>query len=279
MKLHRVIPVVIAGLVLCCEPTHAIVSSVVLAQPIAQGAFTDGAGDQVSKLVTTPKAIYALGTVEGAPTDWISQPSLGGSDGFIASFSYTGQLNWSLRLGTAKDDIATAGIISKTGDIWLAGVSAPQSELTELTIWRISQSGKLLDSFHTTAPGIIYPHSMSEGPSGLSISGVDFAVTLSMSGNFGAMTKTTFKELAHPTTFVGSTYSWKKYTGRGPVLGVPTFKPKSAKTLYYKYLNSTKSVKAAYEVSTPPALIAYQKNVGLILLSEVESGFSLTVLK
>ena len=279
MTTKRVLTLAVIGLLLVNQPAHALVTSITKANPIAQGGFTDGAGDQVSALLSTTKAIFAVGTVEGASTELLNQNPLGGSDGFISAFSLTGALSWSLRLGSDRDDIATAALISKAGDIWVAGVSAPNSELNELTIWQISTSGTLVNTFHTSAPSIIYPHAISESSSGYLIAGNDFSVSISKSGKFSAFKSAVFKSPKAPTKFVGSKYSWNTYTGRGPVAGVPTFKPKSAQVLYYKYLNTTKKVQAAFQIPTPALLTKYQRDFGVILLSETENGFALYLLK
>ncbi len=49
---------------------------------------------------------------------------LGGSDGFISALDIHGTHLWNLRLGTAGDDVATAGYIDAQGNIWIAGASA-----------------------------------------------------------------------------------------------------------------------------------------------------------
>ena len=270
---------VVAIALLLPQSAHGLVSTVTNPVPIAVGSFTDGAGDQVSALASSSQEIYAAGTVEGANTDWIRQDPLGGSDGFICAFTLTGKLDWSLRLGGTGDEIATAATVSAGGDIWIAGVSAPHSELTELTVWQVSAAGTLMNTFHTAAPGIIYPHAITESKSNLLIRGMDFSVTLSKLGAFSSFKTFNYVNPAQLVKFVGSKYSWNIYTGRGPVLGVPTFKPKKVATLYYKYLNSTKSVRAAYSIPEKPLLVRYQKDVGVILLTERESGFAFFLLK
>ena len=266
-------------LALSPQPARALVSTVTIAKPIAQGSFTDGAGDQVSALTSNTQEIFAVGTVEGANADWLQADPLGGSDGFIAAMKYSGNIDWSLRLGTARDDIATAVTVGTQGDIWVAGVSAPSSELTELTVWQISAAGLLLNAFHTTAPGIIYPHSIIETAGNFLIQGMDFSVSMKKSGAFGAFKSLTYVAPAQPNRYIGSKYSWNIYSGLGPVGGVPTFKPKRATTLYYKYLNATKSVKAAYQLPELPILLRYQKDIGLILVSESDGGFAFYLLK
>ena len=268
-----------AILLLLPSSAHALVSTIINAAPIAQGSFTDGAGDQVSALTSNTHDILAVGTAEGANSDWLHQEPLGGSDGFIAALNYSGKLDWSLRLGGANDDIATAATLSASGDIWVAGVSAPQSELTELTIWQIAATGTLINTFHTSAPTIIYPHSITEVGGNFLVQGMDFSITLKKSGTFTSLKKITFSAPKPAAKYAGSKYSWNIYTGRGPVAGIPTFKPKRSSTLYYKYLNTTKSVRAAYQIAENPLLLRYQKDFGIILVSESESGFSFYLLK
>ena len=260
---------------------QAKVSSITRAQPIAQGHFSDGVGDQVSALLSDTKGFIAVGTVEGAPGDWLPNEPHGGSDGFLTHLSLAGLPTWSLRLGSAADEIATAATIAKSGEIWVAGVSAVQNELSLLTIWEISASGALLNTFQAQAPSIIYPHSIVESGSGFKIAGDDFTTSITPTGTFSPFKSAIFTpiKVAKLLSFKGTTYSWRIYTGKGPLIGIPTFHPKVAQTIYYKVLNSNTTVKAAYQISPAPLFAQYQKDIGIALISERAAGFSLSLLK
>lgn len=268
-------------LLLAPSTAQAKVSSITIAKPIAEGRFSDGAGDQVSALLSDARGPIVIGTVEGAPAEWLSAAKLGGTDGFITHFSFAGLPTWSLRLGTTTDDIATAAVVAKSGEIWVVGSTAPARELNTLIVWEISATGALLNTFQTSATGVIYPHSIVESASGFTIAGEDFNTTITSAGVFSPLKIVTYKAAtpAKLLSFKGTTYSWRIYTGKGPLIGIPTFKPKSAQTIYYKVLNSNTTVKAAYQLSPAPLFARYQLNVGIALISESANGFALSLLK
>jgi len=260
---------------------QAKVSSITRAQPLVQGRFSDGAGDQVSALLSDANGFIAVGTVEGAPGDWLPNPALGGTDGFLTHFSFAGLPTWTMRLGSASDEIATAATIAKSGEIWVVGASATQNELTSLTVWEISAVGALLNTFQLQTPSIIYPHSIAESGAGFTITGDDFTTAISASGTFAPLkrAKPSPAKVTKLISFKGTTYSWRIYTGKGPLIGIPTFHPKVAQTIYYKVLNSNTTVKVAYQTATPPLFARYQKDIGIALISESNAGFALSLLK
>jgi len=66
------------------------------------------ANDQVREVLVKNNNIFLAGTTESISSNWIPGQLNGLSDGFITSYSTSGVQNWSLRLGSETNEIATA---------------------------------------------------------------------------------------------------------------------------------------------------------------------------
>jgi hypothetical protein len=170
------------------------VIKVLPAKPLIVATLAAGADDEISAAVTTSGSLIIAGTVTGTSGDWVTTPSLGGSDGFIASISFSGVRNWDLRLGGATDEIASALVRDKSGNYWVVGSAAksiittdsptpaPSSSptailnpdgvvvdplpaasptLDQLVVWKVSRTGALLATYSIAAPGTIFPQSLA----------------------------------------------------------------------------------------------------------------------
>jgi len=127
-----------------------------------------------------------------------------------------GQVLWQREIESGVDEIAMAGAVDSTGNIWIAGSSAPivatetstaaisaenpdgvtvepipdfRGDMNLLTLWKISPNGDLLATYTSaqSAPALI--NSISLNSTGISIVGEllerPFIVSASTSGEFG----------------------------------------------------------------------------------------------
>lgn len=273
--------------------------------------------DNISQLLTTSQSVYFVGTLETSTTTLVTQPSLGGaSDGFICSYNWQGVSNWSLRLGGASDDIASAEIQDQLGNVWVAGASTIPTQsptpyptptnvynpghisvspapvmatgLRRLMLWKISPAGTLLGTYSTDFVNVILPQSISLKKNDLVIagfsndpSGSQFQVVVSPQGVFSKTKFTSAKESAHRSITVvkSMSYLWQSYETDRPVAGIPAFKPRTLTSILIKSSNKTGKVEDLYEL--PGALISfnYQKSVGIVLLTQSESDYGINFIK
>lgn len=172
------------------------VTKVLPAKPIIVASLSASNEDEISSALTSSTSLIVAGTVAGALGDWVTTPSLGGTDGFIASISYTGVRNWDLRLGGTGDEIATSVLKDSSGNYWVLGsaskpaipndsptpTSTPSPVLNpvlnpdgvvvdpvptspesfdQLTVWKVSRMGSLLATYTFAAPGVIFPRTLT----------------------------------------------------------------------------------------------------------------------
>ena len=81
------------------------------------------ANDQVRDVLLKNNNIFLTGTTESINSIWIPGQLNGSSDGFVTSYSTSGVQNWSLRLGSEGNEIATALTADQDGSIWVVGAS------------------------------------------------------------------------------------------------------------------------------------------------------------
>lgn len=88
--------------------------------------------DDIAQITSAGSSWVIIGNVEkqtipASPLLPI-EPSLGGSDGYLALLDSSLHLVWSHRFGTPNDDIATAVVRDSTGVIWGVGVTTKPAE-------------------------------------------------------------------------------------------------------------------------------------------------------
>ncbi|MEY2743484.1 MAG: hypothetical protein RL310_393, partial [Actinomycetota bacterium] len=142
------------------------------------------ANDQIREVLVENNNIFLAGTTESISSIWIPGQLSGLSDGFITSYSRSGVQNWSLRLGSEANEIATALTADQDGSIWVVGASntyssqatpvnppnvlnpdnvpitpAPQTPtpINKIRIWQVSNTGNLLNSFEFLSENIVNP--------------------------------------------------------------------------------------------------------------------------
>jgi hypothetical protein len=120
------ISLIFALLFLVTPPVNA--ASITAIKPIVDLAYSGN--EQVSDLLLTANSIVLIGTTEAASSSWISGNLGGTSDGFISSYSNTGTLISSTRLGMAANEIATAAALDIDGSVWVVGASSALNTTT-----------------------------------------------------------------------------------------------------------------------------------------------------
>ena len=253
-----------------------------------------------------------------ATSAWVTSKSLGGTDGFIAALDAAGNHLWETRLGTAQDDIATAMALDKQGNYWVVGstqgaatpipattptpntaptinpdgvkvipVAPPAPGLTRLVLWNISATGQLLNTFTYDAAGVIFPQSIASTATGASISGRLISsnnlqgFTITFDGTKFS-TPTLFSQrvtsVAFNRTFAITHGSIKSYIAMGSIPGIPSWKSKAAVPVVIQY-SKTKTVVAANYLHGTVVDMQYQRNIGVVAITNQAGGYGLYVLQ
>ena len=282
-------------------------------KPILSTTLSGASGDDIASVTSTANAIVVVGTVEGPGGGWVASPALGSSDGYIAAIDLTGHRIWDLRLGTVLDDIATAVTQDSAGNYWVVGAStvplpatspspAPtatianpdgvlvdpvppiQTALTRLELWSISPVGELISTYSLDTSWSTHPQSITFDGAKLAIAGEiaaaskikHFAVNFTLGGNFGLLVQSLWRQSISSLNESVGTSTWKSLISSGPILGIPTWKPKTPTQVLLRYAKSGKLTDARFFVGTPLAL-HWQKEIGLILMSARNGRFGLTI--
>jgi hypothetical protein len=271
-------------------------------------------GDQLSEVLTNSSGTFLIGTIETSTSTLVTSPTLGGSsDGYISALSYTGQQLWNLRLGTALDDVATAGCIDSLGNIWVAGATAipaspvtpaplvpntvnpsqiqvapvapPTSGLKRLVVWEISSSGSLLNTYTSDSTDVLLPSSITYKLKKIVVSGVSnssttnaFESTVSTSGLSQIKL---IKQKTFPTTAVtilkSSLYGWQSFATTKSIPGISGFKPKGLTSVLIK--SSLKGgITELFTYSGKLVSLKYQPGFGLVLANNDQGTYNLLFL-
>ena len=257
--------------------------------PTVSTNFTGG--DEISQLLISPTNILLFGTIETTSSQLVTSSPLGGSDGFISALTPQGGRAWELRLGTAGDDVATAGCLDTQGNIWVTGAStnpaSPLSGLTRLTVWEVSSAGALLNTYTKDLPDVDIPTSIAIKGSNFILQGVSarsgfptFALTVSPVGAIGPVKNITTKPAQSAQNFYVSSaaYGWQSFTSTKPVKGVLGLGSPQGINYLLKSSLKDKVLKAAYSVQGTPLSLQYQPSVGVVLLTQGAGSYFLTIL-
>lgn len=279
--------------------TGAIAATKTPAPPIAISSLTPNlvanfvGGDQISQLITSPSAIYLVGTVESLSFPVVTGAQLGGSDGFITSLNSQGSKIWDLRLGGTGDDVATSGSVDTNGNIWVVGASAQPSTpgtsssgLNRLTVWEISAAGVLLNTFSKDLMVVAVPTSIAANGLNYLIRGLSsakgqptFSLTLTSLGQFGEI-KTSSLPASNPATIfsaVSSAYTWQSLVTNSAIKGVTGLPAHQSTPILSKSSLKDKSLKGVYSVQGVPQALQYQAGLGVVLLSQNSTSYFVTV--
>ena len=250
-------------------------------------------GDQVSALLTSPSAIYLVGTAETNTSQLLTFAPLGGSDGYIIALNSNGSHSWDLRLGTSGDDIASTGYVDITGNIWVAGASAvatsaaPAAGLNRLTVWEISPAGLLLNTFTKDLTDVDIPTSITLKGANFIVQGVSSRVgaptfTLSMTplGKLGSVKNSPTKPIVSSQIFsaTSAAYGWLSYVSPKPIGGVLGMPLHQSTTVLIKSSLKDRSLKGIYSVQGAPISLTYQSGIGVVELTSLSGSYLLTVI-
>ncbi len=182
-----------------------------------------GASDLISDITLSKSEIVVAGTIRSDSQQSLLTGialALGGSDGFIASFSPSGELKWNTQLGTNYDDVTTSLITASDGTYWVLTASegslaiAPSEipadtlnidsittkiedsrslGLVVIGLWNISHMGEILNSYTFRNQEAIYPRQLLLTSKNIFIVGdvafnygrKGFLLPFSLSGEFG----------------------------------------------------------------------------------------------
>ena len=192
----------------------ALISLSLLFATPADAAQKRVAVKKIEKIATTPGA--ELLVANGASIITISSVDSTTSDIALNAIDISGAALWSKVIDAGVDEIAMAASRDNTGNLWIAGFSAPpaqeesatataaaenpdsvvvepskdpRNDLNRLTIWKVSSAGELLETFNSkeNLPGLI--NAISVTSSGISLVGQynqrSFIQSVSPSGAFG----------------------------------------------------------------------------------------------
>ena len=184
--------------------------------PIAHTATKSVAIKKVDVLTTAPGAEGLLITGETL----VTFVNTGGVNSNIAltGLDPSGAQLWQKTIDSGADEIALAGAVDSSGNLWLAGASAQvvaaetttvqlppdnpdgvvaepvtklRSDMSLLTIWKLSPTGDLLATYSLTQPTPALISAISANASGVSLVGrladQPFALSMSSTGAFGKL--------------------------------------------------------------------------------------------
>ena len=316
MKFPRLPAVVLIsfGLLLTSIAT-AVTPAVKITQvkPVLSTSLSGASGDDVSAITSTAQSIILVGTVEGPGGGWVKSAALGSSDGYIAAIDSKGAYLWDRRLGTGLDDIASAVTQDSAGNYWVVGASTisppiatptpsasptvlnpdgvivdpvppTQIALSRIELWSVSPQGSLISSYSLDTPWSVHPQTISITGTKVSITGEisssgkvkRFTVPFTLGGTFGALVQSpNFPTPTNLSAVVGSS-TWKSQLSSGSIPGLPSWRPKAPTQVLLRYSKSGKLTDARFIVGTPLGL-RWQKEIGLILITERNARFGLTI--
>jgi outer membrane protein assembly factor BamB len=304
MRFKGIVGAIVLSLIVA-NPVQAVVKPKVVkmaALPtLVEKAFFQGSGGQWFSTLIAPHSIYLIGT---------SEPSAGPTQGeVIALDPGNGSQQWDLPIATTTDSIATAATLDSLGNIWIAGSSAAEVEtatatpaptdalnpsgikidpvsptrpgLTQITLWKVSPTGSLLNTYTFNAGTVVEPLTISYLKASLTIEGRNFHVISSRTGNFTNFTKRSFIQPKASTTytFKNGLYIWKSYLSKSAIPGVVGWKPKLPSPVILKVGSRTGHVYLAYKVLNPLEKIDFLAGVGLVVTTESASGYAISLLK
>lgn len=306
MKLTAVLSIALVASSIA--PTQAAVKKVVakpitvlVARPLVSTTLSGSAQDQILGATSSPNSIVITGVIE-------STTPVGGTDGFLTSYDAKGKINWSLRLGTAADDFASAVTRDQLGNFWVVGASAqgagaiaqsanppllnPDGVVADtntvadptpkiLTLWKVSATGTLLASYTYQSLLGIYPRILTATSAGLTASGAlsdgtSFTVSISTLGvfsNFASATVKAINPVAITITPAGSS-TFKSFISSTTIVGIPSWRPKSSIPVVLQYAK-VPILKAAYSLKGTMNFVLYQSGMGLIVIADQGTNYAL----
>ncbi len=305
MKLKALVAIVVIATTI--TPSQAAIKkvpvksiSVIAAKPILTTTLSGAAGDQILGLATTPNSIVITGVME-------SQTVFGRSDGFITSLDAKGKVSWTLHLGGPLDDLASGATRDAAGNFWVVGASpqvsaapttntasalnpdgviadtVPVSDSTPrvFTVWKVSADGKLLSTYSYPMNMGVYPRTIAVSGSGFIAGGdladgTSFTLSISSLGEFSNLATFTSKRI-NPvaiTVIPAGTATFKSFISSTTIVGIPSWKPKSAIPVVLQYAK-VPTLRAAYSLKGTVNTLLYQSGLGLVVVADQASAYAI----
>ena len=165
-------------------------------------------GEQVSAVISDGANILIAGTTDSKTSSLVTGELQGNSDGFLSSLTETGQIQWTLRLGSKVDEIVTDLVEDNDGTYWVLGAASTlttktlnspstsgtvinpdnvvvdrsissNSALNTVKIWQVSKTGSILNSFESIQSTLIEPKQLLIDNASLIIVGTIYAANKS----------------------------------------------------------------------------------------------------
>ena len=258
-------------------------------------------GDQVTSGLLLENSLILAATIDN--------PTNNSASSYVYSYLPDGTKQWELPIPIES----VSGPITKdsAGNIYLLGVTptqqqtvsplnpdptvlnpdniqtdptfTPNNSLTNLTIWKISISGELLQTFTLPVNEVVRPLSINSSTSGLNIGAATskkfFQVTMSLEGSFGSIRYV--KALASPSSiqeFKSGTNKLRFYIATKPIPGIPSWRPKKPTPVLVQY-SRLGQIRAANYFSGKVLFALFQSNSGIFVVSESNSSFGVSIVK
>lgn len=288
-------------------PAYAVVKPKVVkmleAPTLLESNLFQGSGGQWFETLLAPHSIILVGT---------SEPASGPTQGEVLSINpISGATQWDLAIPTTADAIATAATLDASGNIWIVGSSAPtvqsvaptpsatpsniqnpgnvavdpvtptRAGLSHITLWQVSSTGSLLNTYDFDAKSVLEATSISLAKNVFTISGSNFHLDATLLGKFSKFVQANSVLPKSSTTqsFKDGLFIWKSYLSKNPIAGVTGWKPKVATPVILKVGTRTGSIYEAFKVSNKVLKINFLASVGVVVTTESANGYSISLLK
>jgi hypothetical protein len=279
------------------------VQSVTKVSPVSQ-SFTinlsGGPGDEVSSFVVSGNSLVIAGTTENSKA--------GITTGYVASYKSDGTKEWELPIGI--ESVATTITKDKLGNIYAVGasvsapppaqpklpdpstinpdnvnvdpVTTPTNSLTNLTTWEISSTGALMQTYSSPFGEVFYPSAAVYSTQGITISGStstkNFSVTMGSNGTFGVITHPKIQNPPAVQIFSYGTNQLHYFLSKGPIFGIPSWKPKKTYSVLIEY-SKLGSKKIADYFPDSVVCVGFDAKIGFIALTNSASGYGFSIVK
>jgi hypothetical protein len=227
----------------------------------------------------------------------------------LTSYSFDGNKQWELQI--PGESIATAVNKDSSGNLYLLGavptlatpipapiqtpvtinpdnvqvdpVTTPINALNSIAIWKISATGSLLQTSTLPINEAVNPFSLTISSTGFEIGAFTakkyLQVTMDLSGVFGTPKypkAPKAKDLAQD--FKYGKEKLKFLPTAKTLIGIPTWKPKKPTPVLIQY-NKFGAKRAVASFQGVPLFVFYKSNTGVIVGSELTSGFGISIVK
>lgn len=289
------------------SPTAAAAIKVLPSKPAITAVSPAGSGDQISDIALNSNLLAVVGTVESGLTDFVTSPTLGGSDGFISAFDRSKKLIWNLRLGSSNDDIATAVTRDREGFFWVVGATSqptdtitvaidasavnldsvtaenvvtPQNTLNRLALWKIGFNGEISQTYFSDVNGLIAPTAIILSGASLKIVGSltererteQFSISASLTGVFSEITIGKILTPKSPAIerIKAGPNRITSFISKTTIIDIPSWRAKKPTPVVVKYTKKGKAL-AANSLPGKVKKVLWQSGIGVAVLVEVNS--------